>query len=550
MNCQVKLKVTIALMASILLASSAWAGNPCNPPSQPSVEIDPDFLKTLEKAAQVQPPKPAFGASDADVLKSRCSRRIPFTQKEMSDWLESLAKRDEKSVSRKVAGIKLVDESPYLADLLDTLLTHDKEFNEPQKTYSSQCTKVDCVAKELFGERTGLQLLFMLSRFGYNGSHLRVANADPWTSEELDSVLLTLSDLPQELISTAPLAYNHQLVHFNREKEAEIPKAKRAFANERIYVYGLWNQQSPAIRRYTLFHEIGHNAGTRLKLDSSAPWYQAAGWLKSGNSWNRPNHDLVISKYAENDPGEDFAESFAAYRYNPERLKQVNPAVYQLLKSQVYTKSEYTRDDSCQNSSPESTETLAALKDLKTALSRPAALLSESLINQAKKECLRDPSDPYLALTSGQLVNASAKCASLQEVKVAADQVSALRGINPSVLSEILNPPANDKQVAQPQCSKNCKRLMQSVLGDVSRALSQGSKLVPFNIKQSKYPVSTYCTLWSIDLFAANNKELPASLSPTALRVCKAIQSEYRERRPMSADQFQSALQKMYPDAM
>lgn len=313
------------------------------------------FLSTTASATQPswifeQTPaakeKPFYSVSNSDVLKSHCTRSIPFSEKEMSNWLESQARSDTRSVNANVFGIELVDESPYLIKLFEALLTNENWLSGPQKTYSSSCEKVYCAAQELFGDKVGTQLLFMLGRFGFNGSHLRIKNADLWKSEELDTVLLSLSDLPKHLISSTPVTYNHLLAHFKRSESAQ-PHGSEPIANAMIFVFDNWNRISLGSQRYAVFHELGHDTGGVLDLSDSPAWLQAAGWKDTDLEWQLAHPETAISQYAETNPFEDFAESFAAYRYNPETLKALNPTVYRFFKTKVFHNIEYTSEKDC-----------------------------------------------------------------------------------------------------------------------------------------------------------------------------------------------------------
>jgi hypothetical protein len=267
----------------------------------------------------------------------------------MLTWLESQAHNSPRKTSADVFGIQLVDESPYLIKLLESLLTKQAWLDEPQKTFQSRCTQVICAAQEIFGEKVGVQLLFMLGRFGFNGSHLKVRNADLWKSEELDTALLTLSDLPKQLISPNPLAYNHPLNHFKRGNDPTQPDPGQPAANAIIFVFNDWSLESAANQRYILFHELGHNADDGLVFSDSPSWFHAAGWKDSDLSWDLIHPERAVSKYAETNPLEDFAESFAAYRYNSSTLKKASPDVYQFMKKNVFHGIEYTSESSCKS---------------------------------------------------------------------------------------------------------------------------------------------------------------------------------------------------------
>lgn len=296
--------------------------------------------------------KPFYAVSDQDVLSAKCLQSDPVSNQNMLDWLKTQAQRED--VNRNpvphvnVLGLELTNESPYLAHLLEELLTNEVGYHDPQATYASQCHRVVCVAQELFGERVGLQLLYLLGRYGFNGSHLRIQNADLWTSAELDIVSLSLSDLPSHLANRELTAMNHPLVHFKRSDE--VPD--RPMANAIIYLFNGWNQQTVSRQRYSLFHELGHNMGFDFGFDSLRAWYQAADWSEKDFEWIQLHPERKISQYAGFNPDEDFAESFAAYRYNPTVLKKISPKAYQFMKKTVFRNIEYTSEDACQPREP------------------------------------------------------------------------------------------------------------------------------------------------------------------------------------------------------
>jgi hypothetical protein len=293
--------------------------------------------------------KPFYAVSDQDVLAAHCRQTDPVPDQKIIEWLTRKAQYEDANLNSvpdaNVLGLMLINESPYLIHLLEELLTNEIGFNFPQKTYSSQCHRVVCVVQELFGERVGLQLLYLLGRYGFNGSHLRIQNADLWTHAELDVVLLSLSDLPPHLLARPPVAMNHPLVHFNRSDVSP----DRPMANAIIYIFNGWNQQTASRQRYSLFHELGHNMGFDFGFDSLRAWYQAADWSEKDFEWIQLHPERKISQYAESNPDEDFAESFAAYRYNPTTLKKISPKVYQFMKKTVFRNIEYTSEAACQS---------------------------------------------------------------------------------------------------------------------------------------------------------------------------------------------------------
>lgn len=525
------------------------------------------FATPLSKADLLQFKDQWVAASENDVLNAPCSRMIPFTDREMKDWLDSKSNEDAQKISINVHGIELVDESPYLAKLLQALLTQDGESSQPQRTFQSSCKKTYCVAKELFGERAGLQILYMLGRFGFNGSHLRLNDSSPWTSQELDTVLLSLSDLPKELISPSPLIFNRRLTHYQRGKPN--PDTRDALAStvlSGIKIFDSWNGYSAGMQRYALYHELGHVFGYDSGLHASPSWYEASGWNQTQGSWIQRNGEHSLSKYAETNPIEDFAESFAGYRYNPEKLKESVPEAYDFLKTHVYKNVEYTKNGACNNLYPEPPESLAALDKVKDSILNHSASLStfslpDEEIERARQSCLVGP-NLVSAFVSGKLLNVSAQCVRQSEIRkaieTAVDESTEFKGFNSEWLSNKLAPQLTAALSAPVKCTQNCQHLARKGLDQIEHALELVLVgYIDLGNGVDKQPVQKFCTDLSstnvdmargypeIQELTGNNGT--ADFVTASVKVCKVIQSKFRKRQSMSAEQIEAALEQIYP---
>jgi hypothetical protein len=292
-------------------------------------------------------------ASDEDIKKAFCSRKAPFTNSEMNQWLN--ANKSPLKLSKKINGINFEDESPEDLESF-RLLTSFVDWGgsiipEKQKTFSSTCKKVDCAVKEIFGNDVGLQLLFMQRRYGMNGSHIikDETQASLWKKEELDTVLLALSDFPEGLM---PIQDSKTFVHANRETDNG-----RTLANAVITVFQLWNTQTPEQRRSTVVHELGHAIAGVTKLDDSPTWMKHSGWstttaIVDGESVSvakAAKPETIISEYGQTNEWEDLAESVVAYRYNPKALKELSPDKYNLVKKLIFDNVEYTSEEACRS---------------------------------------------------------------------------------------------------------------------------------------------------------------------------------------------------------
>lgn len=294
-------------------------------------------------------------ASVKDIRSAPCKRTTPFTVEEMSAWIKK--NQSNEQLSKKINGISFENESPENLKAFQYLTTATNFFGEPdperQKTFNSKCKKVECAVKEIFGPKSGVQLLFMHQKFGMNGSHLTKVNRSSWKTSELDNVLLTLTDFPPGIF---PAEENRFLTHFKRGY-LPIYASENTIANASIEVFDLWDQQSRDEKRYALFHELGHNLGGLAGADEDSKWLKMSGWEqttkvvngKKVTEYKPKKPETIVSKYAFTNPAEDFAESVAAYRYNPKKLKSISPEKYNFIKEVIFDNVEYTSEQACKN---------------------------------------------------------------------------------------------------------------------------------------------------------------------------------------------------------
>ncbi len=308
----------------------------------------------LKNLAEISKHLDWHAASDAEIKGAHCLRKNPITEAEMNDWLS--ANQSSQNISKKINGIQFENESienlksfEYLTTALDFFGKVDPAL---QKQFTSSCKKVDCAVKEIFGKAEGLQLLYMQRKFGMNGSHLAKKSTSSWKKEELDVVLLSLTDFPEGVL---PFEANRPLVHF--ERGYMLRGGDGVIADATIELFDLWNEQTPEKKRYTVTHEMGHALAGVTNLDDNKKWMDLSGWSQSTKivdgkpqkeSHAKDMHS-IISKYGETNQAEDFAESVAAYRYHPKRLLEANPKKYNLIKEAIFDNVEYTSEEACNN---------------------------------------------------------------------------------------------------------------------------------------------------------------------------------------------------------
>ena len=289
-----------------------------------------------------------WAASDYQVKNAFCRKPGKPSIEQMKNYINRNKLKDV--VTKKVFGMDIIDEDPHMVDLLERLTKFnppfsidDKEDKKNQKEYSipDTCKKVLCAAESLFGKESATKMLYALDKYEINLSHLTDVNLSNWKSEEMDIILESVDDLPAHLI---PFEKNKSLKHYKRG----YGPSSSTIANAVITVFSVWdNLPSNEEKIATFIHEIGHNIGFRLKQDESNRWLDFSGWVEKEGEWVSTKKDQLVSKYGATNPSEDFAETFTAFRYNPEQLKKLSPIKYDYMKKYVYLGLEYDSEINC-----------------------------------------------------------------------------------------------------------------------------------------------------------------------------------------------------------
>ena len=328
----------------LLLSTSAFAQDE---------ECRDSLPPSIQEILAIQPHIEWFAASDSDIRNSKCSRKTPFTDAEMKDWMDKDASAEK--VNKTINGISFVGESPENLEAFQQLTTaidfYGRREPSRQKRFSSACKNVQCAVDEIFGKGTGTQLLFMQRKFGMNGSHIANNNAKAWKQSELNDVLLSLSDFPDSIL---PTQKSRPLI---RHAGARPANFERAHADSHIRVYDSWATQSKEKKRYTITHEIGHVIAGASTVDTSPLWKNMSGWQMRSRINNGKREvvaystapQALVSAYGASNHQEDMAESIAAFRYNPEKLKRASPQKYQLIQNLIFDGVDYSSENACRN---------------------------------------------------------------------------------------------------------------------------------------------------------------------------------------------------------
>lgn len=188
-----------------------------------------------------------FSVSKSDVMAAPCKSQKPPTEQEMLDYLQSLEKGTR--TNAVVEGVAFQNEDPALLKLF-------RDMHGPNQKVSPSCTQVLCAMQELYGKKEGIQLLYMMSKYGFNGSYKMMSTAVPWKAEELDDVLMMFADWPSSFL---PIQYGKPFLRMKKYSGGSILNGKLTIANASVAVFGVWGGYSSPVRQAILYHEMGHN---------------------------------------------------------------------------------------------------------------------------------------------------------------------------------------------------------------------------------------------------------------------------------------------------
>ena len=264
------------------------------------------------------------------------------------NWEKFLSKKGYSDNSKHPIESSFKNENPKMIQLFRRLAKDSGSF-------PTDCQSVLCAAKDLFGEKQGVQALYILARYGFNTSPYSFRTEDNrefWDSDELDRALSALSVLPQDLL---PVAYNRPFLRFKRGytlQGYEKVYGTCLMANSFIQFFDCGLKVSDRRLTSAVIHEIAHIIGKEGNLDKSPTWLNISGWketktYKDGqvkSNYNIEKPECIVSEYGKTNPSEDFAESIAIYWENPKLLKEVCPVKYYYIQDLVFNGFEYKRE--------------------------------------------------------------------------------------------------------------------------------------------------------------------------------------------------------------
>ena len=286
--------------------------------------------------------KNQFAVFAQHLSTARCKQKIPTTQ-ELEDYFENYTTHRTphlQPLSKSGYGIPFENQDRRLLNAFKQSYYPNGGDIRNVPTQMRKCKTVVCAMTAAYGKDAGLRLLFLAERFkAIAAQEVFVGNRKEYSSQELDSIIQAFADLPSFFFTRQTLP-----IYLLRRTESagSTIASYQGFKGSDPYIltHPQWYLLSADERTATFSHEIGHHMGNTIgSVDGSKTW------LAMHKTSLVAPEETASSLYALTNSDEDFAETFTAYRYRPEWLKQRNLEKYNLLRDAVFLGIEYTENE-------------------------------------------------------------------------------------------------------------------------------------------------------------------------------------------------------------
>lgn len=264
-------------------------------------------------------------------------------------FIEPGATADTSLVDASIAGFRFRGQPKALVDAFRRLTSGRPRASAPA---ASACDTVECAVSAVFGAEQGPALLLLAATYHFDAAEL----ADPdRPGGGLDDVVKAFGDMSASMF---PLD-NREYRVIARRAAAKVEAravgdvsgevvANAGVGQPGILLRGGWSRIAPNARRVAIIHELAHEF---IRVYGRGTDWRAA-WMKATKADMAAMPDwrsAYVSAYAQSNPDEDFAESFAAYRYMAPALKRRAPHRYALLRDWAFNGLEYGAATACRH---------------------------------------------------------------------------------------------------------------------------------------------------------------------------------------------------------
>jgi hypothetical protein len=286
--------------------------------------------------------KPHFSADIKSVHKLKCAAKdYDLTEFQNSDVRKQF-QPTPKNRSFYYSYYKFENQSEIAIDIFK------KFFSKKMPAFHKVCHSVKCVLERTIGNDWELYV-FLYQRYKINISPYAIEGGSRWSSAQVYQLLEAIQNLPSYFF---PLPFELKITKESDPSEQILYPGHLAHyqgGNRLIKLLPLWKTRSYVDQLLTITHEIAHAYADGFNLHYDQLWKDYSKWnfVPKKGEFKPKNKKNIISKYGEDDPAEDFAETFVAYRYNPEKLKKLAPKKFKYMKEMVFGGIDYTSASNC-----------------------------------------------------------------------------------------------------------------------------------------------------------------------------------------------------------
>ncbi len=215
------------------------------------------------------------------------------------------------------------------------------------------CSDVICAAKRIFGDPKGVYLLHAQQTKGIQLSKYSDIGADKngFRLKTLKLIISALNSTPEHLHKRT--IHNSTFYPYLKGYKLKLHNESTIADATGIVYENMMDDYKDNRQIYIIAHEIGHRAGQTEDyglLDEGDEWLNISGFSEvlDGKayfkSYKKLDKRVTISTYGNTDPLEDFAETYAMYRFAPDRLRKRSPRRYAFMRDRVFNGIEYLND--------------------------------------------------------------------------------------------------------------------------------------------------------------------------------------------------------------
>jgi hypothetical protein len=199
------------------------------------------------------------------------------------------------------------------------------------------CHTALCAFERMFGRERAVLMTWAYLKYGVSLTPFVNIEGDRYgfSADTIRSIIVALHATPEALRTVG--FKNFSFYRAQRDDTYRTVFGQRVIATNSGAVYSVVDEKSEVEQVGIFIHEIGHRvSGEHNEKDGSLEWKNASGWKAARGDQRYFGTDPWLSRYQQYSGAEDFAETYALYRLNPERLQRLSSARFAYMKTHVF----------------------------------------------------------------------------------------------------------------------------------------------------------------------------------------------------------------------